>query len=163
MEFLQWLKPPQQPQDSYLRLLRALVLLAIEYVTAVMTATQGFGMRLAVLALATPVFVLHGIIAATDSLVRRDLRRWGAGWESSFVLAFYISDARPHCFRIVVVSKTFRNDMLKHKQPVKRLCLGSSAVRYMGDRSLVSRHYRSASPCLTRPPHLSTTVISRHV
>lgn len=86
VDLIQWLKTPQRPQDSWLRLmLRALVLPALDYVTAAMTVTQVFGVRLAVLVLASPIFVLFGIVAITDGLVRRDLRRWGGGWESSFV------------------------------------------------------------------------------
>ena len=86
VDLLQWLKTPQRPQDSWLRLLlRVLVLPAIDYVTAAMTITQVFGVRLAVLVLAMPVFVLFGLVAITDGLVHRDLRRWGGGWESSFV------------------------------------------------------------------------------
>ena len=33
----------------------------------------------------TPVFVLFTLVALVDGLVRRDLRRWGGGRESSFV------------------------------------------------------------------------------
>jgi len=49
------------------------------------TGTQVFAVRLAILTLATPVFVLFTLVALVDGLVRRDLRRWGGGRESSFV------------------------------------------------------------------------------
>jgi hypothetical protein len=59
VDFVQWLKTPEVTRDSWLRLtLRALVLPAIDYISAAMTITQVFGVRLAVLALATPAFVL---------------------------------------------------------------------------------------------------------
>ena len=32
-----------------------------------------------------PVFLLFSLVAMVDGLVQRDLRRWGGGWESSFV------------------------------------------------------------------------------
>jgi integrating conjugative element membrane protein (TIGR03747 family) len=86
VDMLQWLKAPPHAQDAWPRLLlRALLLPASEYLTAAMTITQVFGVRLAVLALATPVFVLFGLVGLTDGLVRRDLRKWSGGWESSFV------------------------------------------------------------------------------
>lgn len=56
-----------------------------EFVVAAMQVTQVFSVRLAVLTLAMPVFLLFGLIALVDGLVRRDLRRWGGGRESSFV------------------------------------------------------------------------------
>lgn len=46
---------------------------------------QLFAVRLAVLALAVPAFVLFGVVGLIDGLVQRDLRRRGAGRESSFV------------------------------------------------------------------------------
>ena len=50
-----------------------------------MQITQVFAVRLAILTLATPVFGLFALVALVDGLVRRDLRRWGGGRESSFV------------------------------------------------------------------------------
>jgi len=50
-----------------------------------MQVPQVFSVRLAILMLATPVFLLFSLVALVDSLVRRDLRRWGGGGESSFV------------------------------------------------------------------------------
>jgi integrating conjugative element membrane protein (TIGR03747 family) len=56
-----------------------------EFVIAAMQVTQVFSVRLAILSLATPVFLLFSLVALVDGLVRRDLRRWGGGRESSFV------------------------------------------------------------------------------
>ena len=50
-----------------------------------MQVTQVFCVRLAVLSLSMPVFFLFGLVGLVDGLVRRDLRRWGGGRESSFV------------------------------------------------------------------------------
>ena len=50
-----------------------------------MQMAQVFAVRLASLTLATPVFGLFVGVALVDGLVRRDLRRWGGGRESSFV------------------------------------------------------------------------------
>ncbi len=54
-----------------------------------------FAVRLAVLTLATPVFGLFTLVALVDGLVRRDLRRWGGGRESSFVYHYAKKAATP--------------------------------------------------------------------
>ncbi len=56
-----------------------------DYILAGMQITQVFAVRLAILTLATPIFGLFTLVALVDGLVRRDLRRWGGGRESSFV------------------------------------------------------------------------------
>lgn len=55
------------------------------YVEAAVTMTQVFALRLAVLILSLPLFVLFSLIAAVDGLIERDLRRWGLGDESGFI------------------------------------------------------------------------------
>lgn len=67
------------------RRLRHYYQLAEDYILAAMLVTQVFAVRLAVLVLALPAFVLLGLMGLTDGLVRRDIRRWSGGRESSFV------------------------------------------------------------------------------
>ena len=55
------------------------------YLEAMTNVMQTFAVRLTVLALATPVFALFGLVGLAEGLMRRDLRRWGGGRESSFV------------------------------------------------------------------------------
>ena len=50
-----------------------------EFVIAMMQVTQVFSVRLAILTLAMPVFLLFSLVALVDGLVQRDLRRWGGG------------------------------------------------------------------------------------
>jgi len=86
VDFIRWLKQPPRPDESrILAVLRSAYAQSAEYVLAAMTVTQVFGVRLAVLTLAMPVFVLFGLVAMVDGLVQRDLRRWSGGRESSFV------------------------------------------------------------------------------
>lgn len=66
-----------------------------EYVLAAIQVTQVFSIRLAVLALAMPVFVMFSLVAIVDGLVKRDLRRWGGGRESSFVYHWAKRSALP--------------------------------------------------------------------
>ncbi|WP_299314956.1 TIGR03747 family integrating conjugative element membrane protein [uncultured Halomonas sp.] len=81
-----WLNQPPDPLGSNLQqTLRGLYAGVADHVLAAMTITQVFAVRLAVLTLAMPVFVLFGLVAIVDGLVQRDLRRWGGGRESSFV------------------------------------------------------------------------------
>ncbi|ENR3229953.1 TIGR03747 family integrating conjugative element membrane protein [Salmonella enterica] len=54
-------------------------LLALVYVTVV------FAVRVLILVLSIPLFILVIIVAVIDGLCRRDLRRYGAGYESSFL------------------------------------------------------------------------------
>ena len=55
------------------------------YLEAMLNVVQTFSVRLLVLTLATPVFGLCGLVGFVEGLMRRDLRRWGGGRESSFV------------------------------------------------------------------------------
>ena len=56
---------------------------------------QVFSIRLVILILATPVFLLFSLIGLVDGLVQRDLRRWGGGRESSFVYHYVKKAAVP--------------------------------------------------------------------
>ena len=66
-----------------------------EFVIAMMQVTQVFSVRLAILTLARPVFLLFSLVALVDGLVQRDLRRWGGGRESSFVYHYAKKAALP--------------------------------------------------------------------
>ena len=54
-------------------------------VLAAVYVTFTFVVRLTILALATPLFLLASFTGFVDGLMRRDLRKFGAGRESSFV------------------------------------------------------------------------------
>ncbi|WP_419709588.1 TIGR03747 family integrating conjugative element membrane protein [Pseudomonas sp. NFX224] len=56
-----------------------------EYLLAALFTVFTFVVRLAVLTLAMPLFLLAVITGAVDGLMRRDLRKFGADRESSFV------------------------------------------------------------------------------
>ena len=56
-----------------------------DFITAAGQVVQLFVVRLTVLALATPVFLLFSLVGLVDGLVQRDLRRWGGGRESSYL------------------------------------------------------------------------------
>ncbi|AHK18432.1 membrane protein [Yersinia similis] len=56
-----------------------------EYLMATLYVTQVFLMRVTILMLSIPLFVLTALVGGVDGIVRRDLRRYGAGYESSFL------------------------------------------------------------------------------
>ena len=86
IDFMHWADDVPQPRERGLRpVLHRLYRPAAEFLVAAMQVTQVFCVRLAVLSLSTPVFLLFGLVGLVDGLVRRDLRRWGGGRESSFV------------------------------------------------------------------------------
>lgn len=55
------------------------------YAEAARSIVQLFAVRMAVLILTLPTFTLFAMVGLIDGLVRRDLRRWGGGRESSFL------------------------------------------------------------------------------
>lgn len=84
--FVHWVSPPPRTGETGLRpTLHKIYRPIAEYTIAAMQVTQVFSVRLAILMLSTPVFLLFSLVALVDGLVRRDLRRWGGGRESSFV------------------------------------------------------------------------------
>ncbi|WP_039011270.1 TIGR03747 family integrating conjugative element membrane protein [Pseudomonas brassicacearum] len=56
-----------------------------DFVLAAVYVTFTFVVRLTILVLATPLFLLASLTGFIDGLMRRDLRKFGAGRESSFV------------------------------------------------------------------------------
>lgn len=55
------------------------------YVEATINITKVFALRLATLVLSIPLFAIILLVGFVDGLVERDLRKWGAGRESSTV------------------------------------------------------------------------------
>ncbi len=71
-----------KPQGTrFSQLLAQLYSIAHGYLIAAMVATQVYTLRLSVLCLSTPVFVLAGLVGAIDGIVQRDLNRWQGGRE----------------------------------------------------------------------------------
>ena len=82
----EWLSRPVTTNETGIRLkLRQLYMPVAVFVMAAMQIVQVFSVRLAILCLATPIFVLFSLIGLVDGLVQRDLRRWGGGRESSYL------------------------------------------------------------------------------
>jgi integrating conjugative element membrane protein (TIGR03747 family) len=94
--FIRWVAPLPTPDERGLRpTLHKLYQPLAEFVIAMMQVTQVFAVRVAILTLAMPVFLLFSLVALVDGLVQRDLRRWGGGRESSFVYHYAKRAALP--------------------------------------------------------------------
>lgn len=90
-EVAQWLKqpppatPPEEIGARVKEQWRQSLKHFADHLIAAMTITQVFAVRLAILVMALPAFVLFALVGLCDGLVQRDLRRWGGGRESSFI------------------------------------------------------------------------------
>ena len=96
MALTEWLTLIPQGEDNRLRndLGRGYAKVS-KFVQAAMNITQVFAIRLCILILATPIFGLFALVGLVDGLVRRDLRRWGGGRESSFIYHYAKSTLVP--------------------------------------------------------------------
>jgi integrating conjugative element membrane protein (TIGR03747 family) len=88
-------RPPAAGEKGLRSKLHHLYRPIADFVMAAMQVTQVFSVRLAILTLATPVFLLFTLVALVDGFVQRDLRRWGGGRESSFVYHWAKRSALP--------------------------------------------------------------------
>jgi len=96
VDFIRWVSPPPLQNEQGIRpTLYTFYHPIAEFVIAMMQVTQVFSVRLAILTLAMPIFLLFSLVALVDGLVQRDLRRWGGGRESSFVYHYAKKAALP--------------------------------------------------------------------
>ena len=94
--FIHWVAPPPRTSEQGIRLTLHKIYQSIaDFVIAMMQVTQVFSVRLAILTLAMPVFLLFSLVALVDGLVQRDLRRWSGGRESSYVYHYAKRAALP--------------------------------------------------------------------
>lgn len=78
-----WLAAPPPPGADLRSTLHAGYGYAEPFVLSAVMTVQTFSLRLAILLLSLPCFALFGAVGLADGLMRRDLRRWGGGRESS--------------------------------------------------------------------------------
>jgi len=96
VDFIHWVSSvPAKDEQGVRPMLHKLFHSVAEFVIAMMQVTQVFSVRLAILSLAMPIFLLFSLVALVDGLVQRDLRRWGGGRESSFVYHYAKKAAVP--------------------------------------------------------------------
>ncbi|MFJ5434072.1 TIGR03747 family integrating conjugative element membrane protein [Pectobacterium sp. CHL-2024] len=89
--FISWLHQAKQmkPKDGAAQMFNWvgswLALVLWEYLQATVYVTVIFAIRVGILVLSIPLFIMVAVTGIVDGLVRRDLRRYGAGYESSFI------------------------------------------------------------------------------
>ncbi len=81
LSLIDWMGTPSSNKHSLHNLIHA----AHEYAVATVFVTLVFAVRMAILILSLPLFVLFGLVGFIDGLVERDLRRFSAGRESAYV------------------------------------------------------------------------------
>ncbi len=84
-DMLQWAFNSQSSGKWLINFIKEGIRSIADYIIAAITIIQLFAVRLAILVLAIPAFILSGIVGLVDGLVQRDKRRWGAGRESAFL------------------------------------------------------------------------------
>ena len=74
------------PRDGkFIRLTKGLIAEYYDYIMAAVYIFIMFMIRLSILILSMPAFILFGLVGATDGLMQRDLRRWCGGNESGYI------------------------------------------------------------------------------
>lgn len=77
--FIPWLEQSRnKPSGHWIHL-------ADIYIQATVYITLTFVLRVFILLLTAPLFTLAALVGITDGLVRRDIRRFGYGYESGFI------------------------------------------------------------------------------
>ena len=82
---MSWIETPSQAPTTWQQMLKAALRHVRSCLEAATNVVKTFSVRLVVLAFSMPAFVLFGVVGFADGLMRRDLRRWGGGRESSFL------------------------------------------------------------------------------
>lgn len=89
--FIGWMEQARQPRSgsgllsTFQRLGSGIAAWLWEYLQATVWVTVVFFIRLCILVLSAPLFLMVTVVGVVEGLVRRDLRRYGAGYESSFL------------------------------------------------------------------------------
>ncbi|MHB0818472.1 TIGR03747 family integrating conjugative element membrane protein [Stutzerimonas stutzeri] len=87
--FLEWIvsaRVPLPQNASAFKIHSNNLAVALEdYLLATLYVTLTFLVRLVILTLTSPLFAMAALVGLVDGLVRRDIRRFGAGRESSFL------------------------------------------------------------------------------
>ena len=88
-----------EPDDNKIsNFFRTIFLFLYDYLMAMMYILGTFMVRVTILLLSAPAFLLFGLVGFFDGLAQRDLRRWGGGRESALVYHYAKSIAVPTMF-----------------------------------------------------------------
>ena len=85
ISFFYDLEKPNSHEWEITRFFKDILDLYADYFIAAIYVVMTFLVRLTILILALPIFFIFGFVGLTDGLIQRDIRRWTAATESSFV------------------------------------------------------------------------------
>ncbi|MEJ2622836.1 MAG: TIGR03747 family integrating conjugative element membrane protein, partial [Candidatus Thiodiazotropha sp.] len=78
-------KIPSTNDGTFIRLAKVVITEYYNYLMAAIYIIIMFFIRLSILVLSIPAFILFGFVGVTDGLMQRDLRRWCGGNESGYI------------------------------------------------------------------------------
>lgn len=85
LDSLQSVRTPDANDGQIILMMKGVIAEYYEYLMAAIYILIMFFVRIAVLMLSMPAFVLFGVVGVCDGLMQRDLRRWRGGNESGYV------------------------------------------------------------------------------
>ena len=85
LHFFSTLDQQKEGEWKITRYFKNLMHVYSEFLVAAIYVLMMFVVRLTILILSLPIFVIFGVVGLVDGLMQRDLRRWRAGNESSYV------------------------------------------------------------------------------
>jgi integrating conjugative element membrane protein (TIGR03747 family) len=74
-----------------------------DWIRATIWVTQVFAVRLVVILFSMPIFLAFGVVALTDGLLQRDLRRFGGGRESGYIWHHAMKAVKPTVILPIVI------------------------------------------------------------
>ena len=92
LDGIRWLSRPPPPDAN---LIQHIGYSLKDYALATVNTTQVFALRVAILTLAMPVFLLFGLVGLVDGIAERDIRTWSGGRESGYVFHWAIKFVTP--------------------------------------------------------------------
>lgn len=94
------LKTPDPNDGDIKRVSKQVMGEYFEYLLAAVYVLIMFFIRLSILILSIPAFIMFGIVGVSDGLMQRDLRRWCGGNESGFIYHW----AKKFAFPVLVIA-----------------------------------------------------------
>lgn len=85
IQMLEDIRTPRLNENRLVKLVKGIIAECYDYLMAAIYIIVMFFIRLAILILSIPAFLLFGLVGVSDGLMQRDLRRWCGGNESGYV------------------------------------------------------------------------------
>lgn len=100
VDMLHSAKTPDADDGKIIRVVKGVVAEYYNYLMAAIYILIMFFIRLSILTLSIPAFILFGVVGVSDGLMQRDLRRWCGGNESGYIYHW----AKKFAFPVLVIA-----------------------------------------------------------